>query len=87
MATNKVILNDETLIDLTQDTVTEEDVAQGVTFHLPSGAQGTGSMIKRDGAPLVTIVADDGMDNQYFAHVNAAVPVPTVTITAEDVTE
>ena len=32
-----------TLIDLTADTVTAADVAQGKTFHLPSGAPATGT--------------------------------------------
>ena len=40
---NKVVVNDTTLIDLTSDTVTAADVAQGVTFHLPSGAPATGT--------------------------------------------
>lgn len=40
---NKVIYGGNTLIDLTGDTVTASDVLTGVKFHLPSGAQGTGS--------------------------------------------
>lgn len=40
---NKVIYGGSTLIDLTADTVTASDVLNGVKFHLPSGAQGTGS--------------------------------------------
>jgi len=40
---NKVIYGGSTLIDLTADTVTASDVLTGVKFHLPSGAQGTGS--------------------------------------------
>lgn len=40
---NKVIYGGDTLIDLTGDTVTASDVLSGVRFHLPSGAQGTGS--------------------------------------------
>lgn len=40
---NKVIFGGNTLIDLTQDTVTEADVQSGVKFHLPSGAIGTGT--------------------------------------------
>ena len=43
MAINKVIYGGNTLIDLTGDTVTESDVLSGVSFHLPSGASGTGS--------------------------------------------
>lgn len=43
MAKNKVIYGGEVLIDLTGDTVTAADVLNGVTFHLPSGATGTGT--------------------------------------------
>lgn len=43
MATNKVILNGTTLIDLSEDNVTAEDVALGVTFHLPNGKLATGT--------------------------------------------
>lgn len=40
---NKVIYGGQTLIDLTGDTVTASDVLKNVTFHLPSGATGTGT--------------------------------------------
>lgn len=40
---NKVIYGGQTLIDLTSDTVTSADVLKNVTFHLPSGASGTGT--------------------------------------------
>ena len=40
---NKVIYGGNTLIDLTADTVTASDVLKDVTFHLPSGAIGTGT--------------------------------------------
>ena len=40
---NKVIFGGNTLIDLTVDTVAVTDVQRGVTFHLPSGAIGTGT--------------------------------------------
>lgn len=43
MAYNKVVYDGNTLIDLTSDTVTAEDVASGVTFHLPNGVQSTGT--------------------------------------------
>lgn len=43
MANNKVIFNGETLIDLTGDNITESDVLEGKTFHLPSGEVGTGN--------------------------------------------
>lgn len=41
---NKVVLsNGTTLIDLTGDDVKNSDVLKGIKFHLPSGAQGTGT--------------------------------------------
>ena len=40
---NKVIYGGQTLLDLTQDDVTASDVLTGKKFHLPSGAQGTGT--------------------------------------------
>ena len=40
---NKVIYGGQTLIDLTGDDVTTSDVLTGKKFHLPSGAQGTGT--------------------------------------------
>ena len=43
MAYNKITLNGETKIDLTQDTVTAGDVALGKTFHLSSGEIATGT--------------------------------------------
>lgn len=43
MAVNKVVLGTETLLDLTGDTATEADVAEGKTFHLASGLQATGT--------------------------------------------
>ena len=40
---NKVIYYGDTLIDISGDDVTASDVLSGKKFHLPSGAQGTGS--------------------------------------------
>lgn len=37
MAINKVVLNEETLIDLSNDTVSEEYVTKGISFHRPDG--------------------------------------------------
>lgn len=42
---NKVQLADGTvLLDISSDTVSAADVSVGVTFHLPTGASGTGSL-------------------------------------------
>lgn len=43
MAVNKVVLGSETLLDLTGDTATAADVAEGKTFHLASGVQTVGT--------------------------------------------
>ena len=40
---NKVVYGTQTLIDLTADDVTAADVLTGKKFHLPSGAEGTGT--------------------------------------------
>lgn len=40
---NKVVLGSETLLDLSDDTATAEDVVSGKTFHLKSGAKATGT--------------------------------------------
>lgn len=45
MAINKVEYGDDTLIDLTEDTVTPEDVLKGVSFHSADGEQKTGSVV------------------------------------------
>ena len=54
-----------TLIDLTADTVTAADVAQGKTFHLPSGAPATGTATGGAGsvyqdADGYLVLAEDG---------------------------
>lgn len=41
---NKVIINNKTILDLTQDTVTPATLAKGVTAHDKSGAQITGTL-------------------------------------------
>ena len=43
MAVNKVVINDETAIDLTGDTVTPSDLVEGVTAHDATGMQITGT--------------------------------------------
>lgn len=50
MATNKVIYGNTTLIDLTGDDVTADDVVQGKSFHLKSGATATGTLASKPAA-------------------------------------
>lgn len=45
---NKVEFGGQTLIDLTQDTVTAADVTANVWFHLPSGQRIIGTIIDGD---------------------------------------
>lgn len=56
---NKVEFGGQTLIDLTQDTVTANDVAEGVYFHLPNGQRtvGTGSGGGVDPSDLEIVVS------------------------------
>lgn len=65
MAINKVVYGSETLIDLTADTATAADVAQGKTFHLANGVQATGTAsgdpypVRNDGKTHLWVVVDD----------------------------
>lgn len=52
MKPNKVILNGETLIDLTADTVTPDKLAVGVTAHDKSGNQIVGTLIAGGGGAV-----------------------------------
>lgn len=56
MEANKVILNGATLIDLTEDTAEESDVASGKTFHKANGekAVGTAAPAYWDGSISIT---------------------------------
>lgn len=47
MAVNKVVYNNKTLIDLTQDTVTEDTMLNGVTAHDKSGNGVTGTIPRK----------------------------------------
>ena len=52
---NKIILNDETLVDLTSDTAVESDVAAGKTFHRYDGVACVGTKEAPSGTQLITI--------------------------------
>lgn len=47
MAVNKVVYNNKTLIDLTNDTVTINDLVEGVIAHDKSGTQINGTLVVR----------------------------------------
>ena len=45
MAVNKVVLGNETLVDLTSDTVSENTLLEGATAHAANGEQITGGVV------------------------------------------
>lgn len=55
MNANKIELNGEVLLDLTQDTVTEADVAEGKTFHLADGTPATGTGVMGGGGGTLVV--------------------------------
>jgi hypothetical protein len=55
MSTSKVVYNGETLIDISEDTVTPETLAEGATAHNSNGEQITGTMKAGSG---VSVQAD-----------------------------
>lgn len=68
MAVNKIIYNGETLVDLTNDTVTADDLAAGV--------KATGA----DGRPIVGLLTKVAIDNELS--LTSTNPVQNKTITA-----
>lgn len=45
MAVSKVVLGNETLVDLTSDTVSEDTLLEGATAHAANGEQITGGVV------------------------------------------
>ena len=56
MAVNKVEVNGETVLDLSQDSVTPEQLAQGATAHNAAGEQITGTYT----APVTSVIVETG---------------------------
>lgn len=63
MAYNKVVLGDETVLDLTGDTVAADKLAEGYTAHDASGNQITGTMASGGDDPFTPI--QDGKTRIY----------------------
>ena len=61
---NKVIYGNNTLIDLTSDDVTANDVLSGIKFHLPSGESGTGACTYDADTSDATAVAAEILDSK-----------------------
>lgn len=86
MAYSKVAYGGHTLIDLTQDTAVEADVASGKYFHKANGERVQGTASGGGGiTPSGTIYLDDNGTSDVSAYAYAEVTVPanfprTVTI-------
>lgn len=68
MAVNKVEVNGETVLDLSQDSVTPEQLAQGATAHNAAGEQVTGTYT----APVTSVNGQTG---------DVEIKVSTVSVT------
>lgn len=75
---NKVIYGGNALIDLTIDDVTASDVLSGKKFHLPSGAQSTGSCTYDADTSDATAVASEVLETKT-AYRNGAKLTGTMT--------
>ena len=60
MAVNKVVINDNTVLDLTGDTVTPSDLREGVTAHDATGMQITGTRPATSGTDTSDATATAG---------------------------
>ncbi len=67
MAINKVIYGGNTLIDLTSDTVTEDKVLDGYTFHNADGTIGTGTCEYDVDSSSATAVVAEVLATKTFA--------------------
>lgn len=83
MAVNKVQINGETKLDLTQDTVTPETLLKGTTAHNAAGEEITGSMgsIKSYTATIGTTWTEDS-DTEVKTQ-SVAIPGVLATHTAK----
>ncbi len=63
---NKVIIGTETIIDLTQDTVTPDKLVSGVTAHDKSGKQITGTMEELAGLAYTGVGISPGNQNNFL---------------------
>ena len=75
MAYNKIIVNDDVVMDLTTDTVTSEDVKAGVTFHTKSGDVEVGTLTAPAG--IIEISTNGIHDVTNYASANVDI-TPTL---------
>ena len=79
MSANKIILNKKVLIDLTADTVTENDVASGVTFHKADGTTAVGTKEEK-----VLIEKEITANGEYLATEDSADGYTKVVVNVEN---
>ena len=84
---NKITYDGNTLIDLTQDTVTAADVAQGKTLHIASGATVEGTMPTNGNMDAVLndvivekVIPAGHTTGGTVSHVTTTIPKPTVEL-------
>ena len=81
MKANKVVLNGELLIDLSQDTAVESDVAVGKTFHKADGSLAVGTHQCSGGSGgitpsgTLTITANGEYNVTYYATAKVELPL------------
>ena len=86
MAINKVIYKGNTLIDLTSDTVTPENLISGVTAHAKNGEVITGTMVHGIDTSDATATAEDILEGKTAyvkdSKITGTIPFqPAITIT------
>lgn len=64
---NKVIINNEVILDLTQDTVTTDKMVSGVTAHDKSGKQITGTYVPLDTSDATATASDIAKGKTAYA--------------------
>lgn len=69
---NKVVVNGETILDLTQDSVTPSSLLKGITAHDKSGAQITGTMEASAGGDYNIAATTNADGTQNLAITDAA---------------
>lgn len=71
MEVNKVVYSDQTLIDLTSDTVDAASLRAGLVAHDASGSQITGTAVVADGVKMllrnIAIAASDWIDDDTYS--------------------
>ena len=80
MAANKVVYGTLVLMDLTSDTATADDVAEGKTFHDKTGEQITGSLTEND---ALSVVTNSQTVDYYESTVVGGTKIPFIRMSAK----